>query len=106
MVRARAALHLRAIWIDSDGTMQRRFTLQHRGKRYTIERGRSGPAAARGGGAPVDPERWYITLAGTALAAVEAKDGEDERELRARIRAWLDAHPELQDRDQIHLAGG
>ncbi len=54
----------------------------------------------------MDPERWYITLAGTALTALEAREGESDAALRTRIRKWLDAHPELQDRDQIHLAGG
>ncbi len=86
--------------------MPQRFLLQHAGKHYTVERGKTAPAAARAGGAPVDPERWYITLAGTALTALEAREGESDAALRTRIRKWLDAHPELQDRDQIHLAGG
>jgi hypothetical protein len=86
--------------------MRETFTLQHRGKRYTVERGQAPRTAAQGGGAPVDSARWYLTLAGTALAALEAEPGETDAALRMRIRQWLDAHPELQDRDQIHLAGG
>jgi hypothetical protein len=86
--------------------VRKRFTLQHRGKRYTVERGEPPHAAAKGGGSPVNAERWYVTLGGTALTAIEAQPGETDPALRARIRQWLDAHPELQDRDQIHLAGG
>lgn len=86
--------------------MRNRFQLQYRGKRYTVERGRTGPAAATGGGAPVDPERWYLTLGGAALTALEVRSDESEAALRQRIRRWVDEHPDLLDRDHIHMAGG
>jgi hypothetical protein len=86
--------------------MRERFTLQHRGKRYTVERGQASRAAAEGGGAPVDAAQWYVTLGGTAVTALPAEPEETGSALRARIRRWLDSHPELEDRGQIHLAGG
>jgi len=86
--------------------MREKFVLQYRGKRYTVERGQPVGAAAQGGGAPAGPQRWYVTLGGTAITKVEHQPGETEAVLRARIRRWLAEHPDLQTRDQIHLGGG
>ncbi|HEU4649699.1 MAG TPA: hypothetical protein VFS33_11605 [Gemmatimonadales bacterium] len=86
--------------------MRNRFQLQYRGRRYSVERGRTGSAAATGGGAPVDPDRWYITLGGAALTALHVRADESEAALRGRVRQWVDAHPDLLDRDHIHMAGG
>jgi hypothetical protein len=86
--------------------MRERFTLQYRGKRYVVERGQRPSTSARGAGGPVGRNHWYLTVGGTALTSLEARPRETDEELKARVRAWLDAHPELHNRDQIHLGGG
>jgi hypothetical protein len=86
--------------------MREKFVLQYQGKPYTVERGRPAGKAAEGGGAPSGPERWYVTLGGTAITSLEHQPQDTEAELRARVRQWLAEHPDLQTRDQIHLGGG
>ena len=49
---------------------------------------------------------WYITIAGTALTKLPATPSDTEASVRARVLAWLDAHPDMLDRDQIVLGGG
>jgi hypothetical protein len=86
--------------------MGERFVLQYQGKRYSVERGQPAGTAAQGGGAPSGPDRWYLTLGGTAITSLEHQPDETHALLRARIRRWLAEHPELQTRDQLHLGGG
>jgi hypothetical protein len=86
--------------------MREKFVLQYQGKPYTVERGRPPGTAAEGGGAPSGPERWYVTLGGTAITSLEHQPQDTEAGLRARVRQWLAEHPDLQTRDQIHLGGG
>lgn len=86
--------------------MRDRFVLLYRGKQYNVERGQPAEIAAEGGGAPGNPGRWYLTLAGAAMTSFEHSPGETESELRERIRRWLAEHPDFQTRDQIHLGGG
>jgi len=49
---------------------------------------------------------WYITIAGTALTKLPATPSDTEASVRARVVAWLEAHPDMLDRDQIVLGGG
>jgi len=49
---------------------------------------------------------WYITIAGTALTKLPATPSDTEASVRARVLAWLEAHPDMLDRDQIVLGGG
>jgi hypothetical protein len=86
--------------------MQKTFVLYYRGKRYTVERGQEADTATQRGGAPSGPDRWYVTLAGTAITSLEHHAGETGTLLRARVRQWLTEHPDLDDRDHIHLGGG
>jgi hypothetical protein len=74
--------------------MPQRFTLQYRGKRYQVERGQR----------PSD--RWYITVGGAAVTSLDVRPREAGEALRKRVRGWLEAHPELDGRDRIHLGGG
>jgi hypothetical protein len=86
--------------------MRDKFVLQHRGKRYRVERGQPRSSAAQGGGAPSGSDRWYISLNLAAITSLPAEPGETEAGLRARIREWLDANPRVQESDEIFLGGG
>jgi len=56
--------------------------------------------------ATLQPPMWYITIAGTALTKLPATPSDTEASVRARVLAWLEAHPDMLDRDQIVLGGG
>lgn len=86
--------------------MEDKLELEYRGKRYTVERGKAAGSAATGGGSPVGTDQWYVSLNLAAVTCLPVEAGETEAGLRARIVAWLAAHPELQDRDEIYLGGG
>ena len=74
--------------------MTEKFTLQHGGRRYEVERGEPRRQAATGGGAPANADRWYVTLSLAAVTSLPAEPGETRETLRARIHRWLDEHPE------------
>jgi hypothetical protein len=86
--------------------MAERFTLQHGGRRYAVERGQPRRQAATGGGSPVGHDRWYITLNLAAVTSLPAEAGETRTALRARIHRWLDEHPEPLGGEGIYLGGG
>jgi hypothetical protein len=86
--------------------MSDKFTLEFEGRQYTVQRGDPPASAARGGGAPVGRHSWYVTLGPKAITSLEAVAGESDDELRARIREWLAAHPEMPDSEDIILGGG
>jgi hypothetical protein len=83
-----------------------RFELEFEGRRYTVERGKRASSAAEGGGSPVGPDQWYVTLGPKAITAVDGIAGETGAALEARIRSWLAAHPEMPDRADIVFGGG
>jgi hypothetical protein len=86
--------------------MAEKFTLQHRGRRYEVERGQPRRQAATGGGAPVDADRWYVTVSLAAVTSFAAEPGETRAALRARIHRWLDEQPEPLGGEGIYLGGG
>ena len=86
--------------------MSDRFSLEFEGRDYTVQRGDPPARAARGGGAPVGRHSWYITLGPKAITSLDAVAGESDDTLRARIREWLAAHPEMPDSEDIMLGGG
>lgn len=86
--------------------MPEKFSLQHQGRRYEIERGQPRRQAATGGGAPVGTDRWYVTLNLAAVTSLPAEPGETRAALRARIHRWLDEHPEPHGGEGIYLGGG
>jgi hypothetical protein len=53
-----------------------------------------------------EPPMWYISIGGTALTKLAATPSDTEESVRKRVLAWLDANPDLLDRDQIVLGGG
>jgi hypothetical protein len=80
-------------------------SLEFRGKQInaTLNRGQtlSGQALPRG-----ERPMWYITIGGTALTKFSATSADTEASVRGRMLAWLEAHPDMLDRDQIVLGGG
>ncbi|HUR94500.1 MAG TPA: hypothetical protein VMY76_07940 [Gemmatimonadales bacterium] len=86
--------------------MAEKFTLEHRGRRYEIERGEPRREAASGGGAPVGTDRWYITFNLAAVTSLPAVERETRAALRTRIHTWLDEHPEPLGGEGIYLGGG
>ena len=53
-----------------------------------------------------EPPRWYVTVGVTALTRFPASRSDTEASVRGRVLAWLDANPDMLDRDQIVLGGG
>jgi hypothetical protein len=86
--------------------MPDRFKLEFGGREYTIQRGDHPASAAKGGGAPVGRRCWYVTLGPKAITSLDVLPDERDDALRARIRRWLDAHPEMPDSEDIVLGGG
>jgi hypothetical protein len=80
-------------------------TLELQGKQITatLNRGEtlSGEVLKR-----AEPPMWYVTIAGTALTKLPASPSDTETSVRERVIAWLEAHPDMLDRDQIVLGGG
>ena len=86
--------------------MAEKFTLEHRGRSYEVERGQPRRGAATGGGAPVGTDTWYITINLAAVTSLPAEPGESRDALDARICRWLDDHPETLGGEGIYLGGG
>jgi hypothetical protein len=86
--------------------MQDKFTLVYQDRQYTVERGHRPSAAAQGGGAPVGVDRWYVTLGPKAITSIEGTPEDTEATVSERVRAWLDAHPEMPTRPDIVFGGG
>lgn len=83
----------------------KQVTLEYQGKQITaaLDRGQtlSGQALPQEA-----PPMWYVTLGGTALTKLPATPADTEASVRSRVLAWLKAHPDMLDRDQIVLGGG
>src|SRR4051794_9531128 len=69
------------------------LTLEYRGKQITAARAN-------------DPPMWHVTIGGTALTKFPARPDDTEASGRGRVLAWLQANPDMLDRDQIVLGGG
>jgi hypothetical protein len=80
-------------------------SLEYQGKQITatLNRGQtmSGQTLPR-----EEPPMWYVTIGGTALTKFPASAADTEASVRGRVLAWLDANPDMLDRDQIVLGGG
>jgi hypothetical protein len=86
--------------------MAERFTLEHKGRRYEVERGEARRPAATGGGAPVGSDTWYVTINLAAVTSLPAEPGETREAVEPRIRRWLDEHSEPLGGEGIYLGGG
>jgi hypothetical protein len=79
--------------------------VEFRGKQITaaLNQGQtlSGETLPRG-----EPPMWYVTIGGTALTKLPGAPSDTEESVRRQVVAWLEAHPDLLDRDQIVLGGG
>jgi hypothetical protein len=71
----------------------KRVSLKYRGKQITATLGD-------------EPPMWYVTIGGTALTKLPARSDDTEASVRGRVLAWLEANPDMLDRDQIILGGG
>jgi hypothetical protein len=81
------------------------ITLDYRGKQITatLNRGQT----LSGTVLPTEePPMWYVTIGGTALTKFPAGRGDTEASVRGRVLAWIEANPDMLDRDQIVLGGG
>jgi hypothetical protein len=80
-------------------------TLEFQGKQITatLNQGQtlSGEVLGR-----AEPPMWYVTIGGTALTKLPASASDSEASVRSKVLAWLKAHPDMLDRDQIVLGGG
>ena len=80
-------------------------SLEYQGKQITAVLSRaqtlSGQALPQEG-----PPMWHVTIGGTALTKFPATPADTEASVRGRVLAWLQAHPDMLDRDQIVLGGG
>jgi hypothetical protein len=85
--------------------MKQQLEFEYQGKRISAALNE----AQTDSGAPLprrEPPMWYITIGGTALTKLPAGPDDTEQAVRDKILAWLQAHPDLLDRDQIVLGGG
>jgi hypothetical protein len=71
----------------------KQVSLKYRGKQITATLGD-------------EPPMWYVTIGGTALTKLPARSDDTEASVRGRVLAWLEANPDMLDRDQIVLGGG
>jgi hypothetical protein len=71
----------------------KQLSLKYRGKQITVTLGD-------------EPPMWYVTIGGTALTKLPARPDDTEASVRGRVLAWLEANPDMLDRDQIILGGG
>jgi hypothetical protein len=81
------------------------LSLEHRGKQITAALNRGQTLS----GKPLpgdEPPMWYVTIGGTALTKFPARPDDTEASVRGRVLAWLQANPDMLDRDQIVLGGG
>lgn len=84
------------------GVMEQ-VTMEFQGKQITatLNRGETPSGEARS-----EPPMWYVTISGTALTKLPASSSDSEAEVKSKVLAWLEAHPDMLDRDQIVLGGG
>lgn len=80
-------------------------TLEFRGKQISaaLNRGQTLTGETLSGG---EPPMWYLTIGGTALTKLPALPDDTEASVRSRMLTWLEANPDMLDRDQIVLGGG
>lgn len=80
-------------------------TINYRGKQVTasLSGGQTMSGQPLPGG---NASMWHVTIAGTALTKFPASSSDTEEGVRERVSRWLEAHPEMLDRDQIVLGGG
>jgi hypothetical protein len=80
-------------------------SLEYRGKQINATLNRHQTAAGQSLSREEAP-MWYVTIGGTALTKFPASQGDTEASVRGRVLAWLNANPDMLDRDQIVLGGG
>jgi hypothetical protein len=80
-------------------------SLDYRGKQITAAL--NGGQTASGQALPQqEAPMWYVTIGSTALTKFPASPADTEASVRGRVLAWVEANPQMLDRDQIVLGGG
>jgi hypothetical protein len=82
------------------------LSLEYRGKQITAALNRGQTLSGRVLPGQEEPAMWYVTIGGTALTKFPARPDDTEASVRGRLLAWLEANPDMLDRDQIVLGGG
>jgi hypothetical protein len=80
-------------------------SLEYRGKQINAALNRGQTLSGRTLPREESP-MWYVTIGGTALTKFPARPDDTEASVRGRVLAWLEANPDMLDRDQIVLGGG
>jgi hypothetical protein len=81
-------------------------SLEYRGKQITAALNRGQTLSGRDLPGEAEPAMWYVTIGGTALTKFPARSDDTDASVRGRVLAWLEANPDMLDRDQIVLGGG
>jgi hypothetical protein len=82
------------------------ISLEFRGKQITAALNRGQTLSGKVLPTPEEPPMWYVTIGGTALTKIPARPDDTEASVRGRVLEWLEANPDMLDRDQIVLGGG
>ena len=80
-------------------------SLEYQGKQVTAALNRTQTLSGKSMPCEEAP-MWYVTIGGTALTKFPARRDDTEASVRGRVLAWLQANPDMLDRDQIVLGGG
>lgn len=81
-------------------------SFEYRGKQITAALNRGQTLSGKVLPTPAEPPTWYVTIGGTALTKIPGRPDDTEATVRGRVLAWLEANPDMLDRDQIVLGGG
>jgi hypothetical protein len=81
-------------------------SLEYRGKQITATLNRGQTLSGQMLPTAEEPAMWYVTIGGTALTKLPARPDEAEASVKSRVLEWLEANPDMLDRDQIVLGGG
>jgi hypothetical protein len=80
-------------------------SLEYRGKQITATLNGKHTVSGEPGSREQRP-MWYVAIGGTALTKFPASRSDTEASVRGRVLAWLDANPDMLDRDQTVFGGG
>ena len=80
-------------------------TMEFQGKQITATLNRGDTVSEEVRGRSEAP-MWYVSISGTALTKLPASSSDSEAAVKRKVLAWLEAHPDMLDRDQIVLGGG
>ena len=86
--------------------MMEQVSLEYQGKQITATLNRGQTLSGQMLPTAEEQPMWYLTIGGTALTKIPARPDDNEDSVRSRVLEWLQANPDMLDRDQIVLGGG